>query len=188
MLAATWTATAAAWVTALAVLFGLFSWLHRQYPRAMAAVRRWLAERIHPEKVTMAAGVKYARKAIRSGHPPYTVTQGAASPEQPLRYLLGKITETVWEAVRSDHDDLEQHLAPMRSYLTALAAKAGLSPARGFALGVLTERVRQEEDGWPDSPGNRAGQRPAHGTGDDHTCLLERKHQVEDAIYATGPS
>jgi hypothetical protein len=50
---------------------------------------------------------------------------------------------------------------------------------------VLTERVRQEEDGWPDQPGDPAGKRGAHGT-DAHTCLLERKHQVENGIYAIG--
>jgi hypothetical protein len=31
--------------------------------------------------------------------------------------------------------------------MTALAAMASRSPARDSALGVLTERVRQEEDG-----------------------------------------
>jgi hypothetical protein len=51
---------------------------------------------------------------------------------------------------------------------------------------VLTERGRQEEDGWPDQPGDPRGRRTAHGTGDSHLCLLHRKHQVEDAIYAIG--
>jgi len=184
VLAAAWTAAAAAWVTAMAVLAGLFSWLYRQYPETLAAIRQWLATRLHPEKVTLAAGVKYAHTAARSGHPPYAATNGPASPDQPLSYLLAKTTETVWAAASSAHSDLEPYLVPMRNYLTALAAKAGLSPARDFALGVLTERVRQEEDGWPDSPGDRTGQRPAHGTGEDHLCLLERKHQVEDAIYS----
>lgn len=185
MTAAAWSALAE-WVTAAAVIAGLVSWLHRQYPQAVAAVRLWVADRVHPEKVSLAAGLKYARRAIRSGHPPYTVTEGAVSPEQPLRYLLGKVTETVWAAVTSPQSDLEPDLAPMRNYLAALAARSGVSAARDFAVGVLTERVRQEEDGWPDSPGGRAGQRPAHGTGEGHWCLLQRKHQVEKAIYAAG--
>ena len=39
-------------------------------------------------------------------------------------------------------------------YFPLRVEKAGLSPARDFALGVLTERVRQEEepgDGFPPS-------------------------------------
>lgn len=53
-----------------------------------------------------------------------------------------------------------------------------------FALGVLTERVRQEEEGWPDQAGD--GKRTAHGTGNSHACLLETKHHVENALYAIG--
>jgi len=53
---------------------------------------------------------------------------------------------------------------------------------------VLTERVRQEENGWPDQPGDPRGKRTGHGTGPSHLCLLERKHQVEDAIYDAQPS
>ena len=48
---------------------------------------------------------------------------------------------------------------------------------------MLTERVRQEENGWPDQKGDPGGKRGPHGTEDSHRCLLERKHQVEDAIY-----
>jgi hypothetical protein len=104
--------------------------------------------------VSLEAGVAYARTAARSGHPPNTVTHGPASPEQPLDYLLAKTAETVWEAVSAAQSELEPYLVPVRGYMTALAAKAGTSPARDFALGVLTERVRQEEDGWPDQPGD----------------------------------
>jgi hypothetical protein len=93
----------------------------------------------------------------------------------------------VWEAVSAAHSELEPYLVPVRNYLTTLAEKAGLSPARDFALGVLTERVRQEEDGWPDQPGDPRGKRTAHGTGASHLCLLNRKHQVEDAIYGSVP-
>jgi len=50
----------------------------------------------------------------------------------------------------------------------------------------LTERVRQEENGWPDQPGGPSGKRGAHGTGNSHLCLLESKRQVEDAIYGVG--
>lgn len=71
---------------------------------------------------------------------------------------------------------------PLRNYLAALEAKVGVSPARDFALGVLTERVRQEEDGWPDQDGD--GKRGPHGSGNRHLCLLGCKHAVEDAIYA----
>ena len=67
--------------------------------------------------------------------------------------------------------------------MTALAAKEGLTPARDFALGVLTERVRQEETaGPPPRPAARQADAARRRTG--HLCLLERKHQVEDAIYA----
>jgi hypothetical protein len=134
------------------------------------------------------AGIAYARQAARSGHPPYAVTQGRVSAGQPLDYLLGKVCETVWEAVSSAQSELEPYLAPLHNYLGALTAKAGRTPARDFALGVLTERVRQEEDGWPDQPGTeqeRAGRRQAHGHPSSHLCLLERKYQVEAAIYAT---
>jgi len=72
----------------------------------------------------------------------------------------------------------------LRNYLGTLMAKIGVTPARDFAVGVLTERVRQEEGGWPDQPGDAGGKRSAHGTGASHLCLLERKHQVEKAIYA----
>jgi hypothetical protein len=65
--------------------------------------------------------------------------------------------------------------------MTALTGKVGANPARDFALGILTERVRQVEDGWPDQAGD--GKRGPHGTGNRHLCLLERKHQVEKAIY-----
>lgn len=75
----------------------------------------------------------------------------------------------------------------MQNYLAALAGSAGTGSARDFALGVLTERVRQE-DGWPDQPGDSRGKRTAHGTGSSHLCLLERKHQVEDAIYSAIPA
>ena len=93
----------------------------------------------------------------------------------------------VWEAVSSAQSELEPYLVPLRNYLGALIAKAGRTPARDFALGVLTERARQEEDGWPDQPGTeqeRAGRRQAHGHPSSHLCLLERKYQVEAAIYA----
>jgi hypothetical protein len=130
--------------------------------------------------VSMEAGIRFARTATRSGHPPWIPTHGAVSPDQPLEYLLAKVAETVWEAVTTAHSELEPYLVPVRNYLLALAAKAGTSEARDFAVGVLTERVRQEENGWPDQEGE--GKRGPHGS-DRHTCLLARKHEVEDAIY-----
>lgn len=102
----------------------------------------------NPE-VSLEAGIAYARQAARSGHPPYTVTQGRVSAGQPLDYLLGKVCEMVWEAVSSAQSELEPYLVPLHNYLGALTAKAGRTPARDLARGVLTERVRQEEDGWP---------------------------------------
>jgi hypothetical protein len=125
--------------------------------------------------------VKLARKAARSGHPPYTPTLGAVSPDQPLDYLLAKVTETAWGAAA----DPDPNFVPLRNYLAALAEKARTNAARDFALGVLTERVRQEENGWPDQPGDPGGKRGPHGSGDNHACLLGRKHQVEAAIYGT---
>ena len=183
--------TALGWVKGLPV--ALVSWSRVRMRRATSVlfsreVAALPSREFNPE-VSLEAGIAYARQAAMSGHPPYTVTQGRVSPEQPLDYLLAKVTETVWEAVSSAQSELEPYLVPLRNYLGALIGKAGRSPGRDFALGVLTERVRQEEDGWPDQPGTkeeRAGRRQAHGHHDAHSCLLERKHQVEAAIYGTG--
>jgi hypothetical protein len=202
--AADWQAIAE-WVTAAAILAGVARWTwKRTWPlgvrfagRVRSAVRSvlrsevtagaaWTSVSETPE-VSMEAGIAFARTAARSGHPPYTPTSGRADPEQQLGYLLAKTAETVWEAASAAHSELGSYLVPVRNYMTALSAKAGISPARDFALGVLTERVRQEEeDGWPDRPDNRSGQRTEHGTGAGHLCLLERKHDVENAIYAIG--
>ena len=196
----------AEWITAATILFSAASWawhqrrsatdrFARSWRRAMAAVLRsevtagkaWEAVAKAPE-VSMEAGIAYARTAAQSGHPPYTPTQGRATAEQPLEYLLAKTAETVWAAASAVHQDFDSHLVLVRNYMTALIAKTSLSQARDFALGVLTERVRQEEDGWPDQPGDPAGKRKAHGAGNSHLCLLETKHEVENAFYAIGTS
>jgi len=171
------------------------SWLTKRRHKELAGVlssevtagRGWEAVKASPE-VSLEAGIAYARAQTATGHPPYVPTRGFPTPDDPLDYLLDKMAETVWEAVTSAHSELGPYLLPMRNYLTALAGNAGTEPARDFALGVLTERVRQEEDGWPDHPGDPRGRRTAHGTGASHLCLLERKHQVEDAIYEALPS
>ena len=134
-------------------------------------------------EVSIDAGIAYCRVAAQTGHPPHTVTNGKPDPDQPLDYLLAKTAEVVWGAVSAAQSELEPYLVPVRNYMSALIAKTGATPARDFALGILTERVRQEEDGWPDQPGDPGGKRSAHGTGISHLCLLERKHQVENAIY-----
>lgn len=183
--------TALGWVKALPV--ALVSWSRVRMRRATSRlfsreVTALPSSKFNPE-VSLEAGIAYARQAAMTGHPPYTVTQGRVSPNQPLDYLLAKVCETVWEAVSSAQSELEPYLLPLRNYLDALIKKAGQNPARDFALGVLTERVRQEEDGWPDQPGTeqeRAGRRHAHGHPDAHLCLLDRKHEVEAAIYAVG--
>jgi hypothetical protein len=177
------------WIKALPA--AVASWSKARMRRATARlfsreVTALPSSEFNPE-VSLEAGIAYARQAAISGHPPYTVTQGPVSPEQPLDYLLSKTCETVWEAVSSAQSELDPYLVPMRNYMMALIQKAGQNPARDFALGVLTERVRQEEDGWPDQPGTeqeRAGRRQAHGYPNAHLCLLHRKHQVEAAIYA----
>ena len=183
--------TALGWVRALPVT--LVSWSRVRMRRATALLfsreAASLPSREFNPEVSLEAGIAYARQAAMTGHPPYTVTQGRVSPDQPLDYLLAKVCETVWEAASSAQSELEPYLLPLRNYLAALISKAGQNPARDFALGVLTERVRQEEDGWPDQPGTqqeRAGRRQAHGHPNAHLCLLDRKHQVEAAIYATG--
>jgi hypothetical protein len=188
----------AGWVVAAVAVGGIVSaaWRRRQVVTVWAEGWRtrlrsvlgavWTSLSTSPA-VSMEAGVAYARAAAQSGHPPFAVTQGQATADQPRDYLLAKTAETVWAAAGSPHSELEPHLVPVRNYLTALGEQAGWNAARDFALGVLTERVRQEEDGWPDQPGDPRGMRTAHGTGDDHLCLLERKHEVEDAIYAVGP-
>jgi len=168
----------AEWVTAGAVLYAVIAWAWGRRPRGAG---EWIRARLFPPRVSLEAGVKLARKAARSGHPPYAPTQGAVSPDQPLDYLLAKVTETVWSAA----SDSDPNLLPLRAYLAALAEKAGTNAARDFALGVLTERVRQEENGWPDQEGDPSGKRGPHGSGDSHWCLIGRKHQVEDAIYGT---
>lgn len=152
---------------------------------AAAAGGAWQALAEAPE-VSLEAGIAYSRAAAQSGRPPYTPTQGRVSSEQPLEYLLAKTAETVWAAASAAQQDLDPYLVPVRNYLTALAEKRGLPQARDFALGILTERVRQEEDGWPDQLGDPGGKRTAHGTGNSHLCLLEVKHQVENALYAIG--
>ena len=106
--------------------------------------------------------MRTARKLARSGHPPYTSTQSAVSPDQPLDYPLAKVTETAWAAA----SDSEPSLVPVQNYLGALSARVGTGAAHDFALGVLTERVRQEEDGWPDQPGDAGGTRAAHVAGE----------------------
>jgi hypothetical protein len=173
--AADWQALAE-WVTAGAVLYAVVTWAWGRRPREAGERVKAL---LFPPRVSLEAGVKLARKAARSGHPPYTPTQGAVSPDQPLKYLLAKVAETVWAAAA----DYEANFVPVRNYLAALAYKAGTCAARDFALGVLTERVRQEENGWPGQPG--PGHRASHGGGDSHLCLLDRKRDVESAIYGT---
>jgi len=201
--AADWQAIAE-WVIAASVLVAAASWLWRQRQAVSGwFARRWrkMAESVLAGEVTagaawqdvkqvpevsMEAGIAFARTTTESGRAPHTITQGRATAEQPLEYLLAKTGEVVWEAASAAQSELEPYLLPLRNYMTALAAKAGVNPARDFALGVLTERVRQEEDGWPDHPGPPGGRRKEHGTGAGHLCLLDRKHQVEDAIYAIG--
>jgi len=139
-------------------------------------------------EVSLEAGIAYARAVAKTGHPPYVPTRGFPSADDPPDYLLDKTAETVWAAASSAQSELEPYLKPLRNYLAALAGAAGGEPARDFAPGVMTERVRQEENGWPDQPGDRRGKRTGHGTGPSHLCLLDRKHQVEDAIYDAQPS
>lgn len=180
MLAAAWVQAIAAVVTAAAVVYAVIVWAWNRRPRGVV---QWIKDRYFPPRVSLESGVRTARKIARSGRAPHTPTEGAPTAEQSLDYLLAKTTETVWAAASSGQPDLEPYLLPVRNYMTALIEKAGLSPARDFALGVLTERVRQEEDGWPDQLGDPAGKRGPHGAGNSHTCLLKCKHQVEDAIY-----
>jgi hypothetical protein len=193
-------------VLALAVVGTAARWVSRTSTTAVSRLRRrrhkeligvlstevasgpgWEDVTASPE-VSLEAGIAYARAVAQTGHPPYFPTRGFPSADDPLDYLLDKTAETVWEAASSAQSELEPHLKPVRNYLAALAGNAGVEPARDFALGVLTERVRQEENGWPDQPGDPRGRRTGHGTGPSHSCLLERKHQVEDAIYEALPS
>ena len=159
----------AEWVGALAALIGvgvlgwakglpaaLASWSRVRMRRATSLlfsreVAALPSTEFKPE-VSLEAGIAYARQAARSGHPPYTVTQGRVSPGQPLDYLLGKVCEMVWEAVSSAQSELEPYLVPLRNYLGALTAKAGWTPARDFTLGVLTERCGRKKTAGPTSP------------------------------------
>ena len=100
----------AEWVGALAALIGvgvlgwakglptaLASWSRVRMRRATSLlfsreVAALPSSEFNPE-VSLEAGIAYARQAARSGHPPYTVTQGRVSAGQPLDYLLGKVCE-----------------------------------------------------------------------------------------------
>jgi hypothetical protein len=193
-------------ITALTVVGAVGAWALRTSKAAVSRLRRrrheqlvqvlssetasgpgWDAVSASPE-VSLEAGIAYARAAAATGYPPRVVTRGVVSPDDPPDYLLDKVAETVWEAASSANSELGPYLRPMQNYLAALAGNAGTGPAQDFALGVLTERVRPEEDGWPDQPGDPRGKCTAHGTGSSHLCLLERKHQVEDAIYGAFPA
>jgi hypothetical protein len=78
--------------------------------------------------VSLEAGIAYARQAARSGHPPYTVTQGRVSAGQPLDYLLGKVCEMVWEAVSSAQSELEPYLVPLPQLPGRSYRKSGPDP------------------------------------------------------------
>jgi hypothetical protein len=119
-----------------------------------------------------------------SGHLPFTATQGRASPEQPLGYLLAKTGETVWKAASAGQSEVGPYLVPARTYTAAPAAKAGLSQARDFPSACSPSAFFQEEDGWPDHAGDPSGKRSGHGgpLHDTH-CLLANKSTVEQAIY-----
>jgi hypothetical protein len=170
-------------ITALTVVGAVGAWALRTSKTAMSRLtRRRHEELVHvlssevtsgpgwedvsasPE-VSLEAGIAYARAAAKTGHPPYVPTRGAASPEESLDYLLDKTAETVWAAASAAQSELGPYLKPMRNYLIALAGNSGVEPARDFALGILTERIRQEENGWPDQPGDPRGKRTGHGTG-----------------------
>lgn len=73
--------------------------------------------RYFPPRVSLEAGLRTARKAARSGRPPYTPTQGEVSPDQPLDYLLAKVAETIWSAA----SDLDPNLIPVGNSLAAPA-------------------------------------------------------------------
>jgi hypothetical protein len=72
---------------------------------------------------------------------------------------------------------------PGRSY-----RESGPDPGARLGPGRPHRAGSAGRDGWPDQPGTeqeRAGRRQAHGHPSSHLCLLERKYQVEAAIYAT---
>jgi hypothetical protein len=107
---------------------------------------------------------------------------GAAGQGEPGGY--GVLVVANADAVSSAQSELNPYLVPLCNYLGALIAKVGRSPARDFALDVLTERVRQEEDGWPDQLGTqqeRAGRGKLAGILTPTCACLDRKHQVEAA-------
>lgn len=171
-------AAIAQWVTAAAVVYAVVTWAWNRRPRGVV---QWVKDRYFPPRVSLETGLRAARKATRSSHPPYTATQSLPLEEQSTKQLLGKVAETVWAAA----SDPAGNALAVGNYLRAISARAGVAAARDFALGVLTERVRQEEDGWPDQPGGTGGKRPAHGA-DTHSCLLGNKHEVENIIYSAG--
>lgn len=161
-------------VAALTVVGAVATWVRRTSTSAVSRLRHrrhkelvgvlsnevasgpgWDDVTASPE-VSLEAGIAYARAVTKPGHPPYVPTQGFPSADDPLDYLLDKTAETVWAAASSAQSELEPYLKPMRNYLAALAGAAGAEPARDFALGVLTERVRQEETAGPINQATRA--------------------------------
>lgn len=119
----------AEWVTAATVLVSAIGWAWRQrrpvagwlsrarrqfmalMSREVAAGEAWNAVSVQPE-VSMEAGIAFARTIARSGHAPYTPTQGAVTPDQPLEYLLAKVAETAWNAASAVQQELEPYLVP----------------------------------------------------------------------------
>ena len=173
----------AEWVGALAALIGvgvlgwakglpaaLTSWSRVRMRRATSLlfsreVAALPSTEFNPE-VSLEAGIAYARQAARSGHPPYTVTQGRVSAGQPLGYLLGEVRNGLGgRLISSVGTGTVPGSPPTTTWALLPQKRAG--PRRVTLPWASSPSGRgRKKYGWPDQPGTeqeRAGRRQAHG-------------------------
>lgn len=132
---------------------------------------------------SLEGGIILARRIARTDREYHSGFHGMPEVDSPDHILLGGVYMAVSSYVRHT----EGHRKWLTNYQRALMRKHGELEGRDFALGVLTEVVRQEEDGHPDSPSyGDPGIRGPHNT-PEHWCLLANKAVVEGVIYDVIP-
>ena len=136
------------WVTGLPA--ALVSWSRVRMRREDSLLFSREVAALPPKRVQpggIAGGGHRPRAAGgEDGHPPYAVTQGHVSPEQPLDYLLAKVCEAVWEAVSSAWRRCRSVLAyPAAMISRCRSSSRGISsrPARSIPRSVQTPQPRR---------------------------------------------